>query len=302
MGLYVYTCKFPLAPHVPKPGYQSRQASTSPVSRWSALSNQNLEKIYPLFCSKNAPGHTHLWIGSITDMVLKLVLLALLVQHASAKAFPDTCSCPRAIPCDVNCDPSKCASMPDETCSSGKTNGFCNGEGHDDCPFSVEFNRAYVKTMDSWSCNGGGGYKRMYKCSLLCSGILSGNCDQCNEGFYGAGNECLSCAAGTYCTGGTNQGLCSAGYFCDAESNSATEYQCPAGTYGAPNGNQAQRSSSACSGSCDPGHWCSAGSTSKTQNECRAGRWGASGQINEECTADCKARVVVRGQEAQPRR
>ena len=145
-------------------------------------------------------------------------------------------------------------------------------------------------------------------CSGLClAGYFGGTAAQtantctglCDCGTFGSAtglsvSTCSGlCDAGSFGlpstvrTTSSCDGQCSMGFYCPAGSCSATQYACPAGTFGATLG----LSTSSCSGQCALGYWGSDAQTdAKCSGPCACGRYGsAPGQAANTCSGLCDA-------------
>ena len=132
----------------------------------------------------------------------------------------------------------------------------------------------------------------MYHCWRQCTGITTGVCSQCAEGYYGneasadtgENTTCIVCEGGNYCTGGKKRGLCDAGHYCASGSSSPNANPCPPGTYGETQGLE----SSTCSGKCPEGYYCTQGTVTPTL-QCEGGYFGNPGQSSSTCSGKCSA-------------
>ena len=214
-----------------------------------------------------------------------LLLYSLGFTHA-AQSFADTCACPDPAPCPSFCI--DCNSY-DSECVSGKTQGQCNLEGHEDCP--TNYDKMTQQEVNpggpNYQCSTGGSYWMMYHCHRFCIGITTGQCDQCQDGHYGFNNNqtCALCEAGSYCAGGVLVGDCDVGHYCESGASEATQNQCPPGTYGDAPGLK----TSQCSGYCAAGFYCETGSSNPEEYPCDAGSWGSLGETSRSCSGRCTA-------------
>ena len=188
--------------------------------------------------------------------VLLLLSLRATVRLSEAKAFADTCACPDAVSCPLFCV--SCNTL-DTECTSGKTNGYCNGEDNEDCPDIGE--QGYFKMGQKevnpnggvWWCSSSYGRRKMYHCHRLCLDITTGRCDQCQDGYYATADNttCSACPAGSWCKDGHIQGDSPAGYYTEGAATAPEDNQCLAGYFGSTPG----QTSETCSGKCDAGYW-----------------------------------------------
>ncbi|OQR94999.1 hypothetical protein ACHHYP_00649 [Achlya hypogyna] len=176
---------------------------------------------------------------------------------------------------------------PEDACPAG---GYCNPPttffmcppgtyGNTTAGESV--NQACAPCPPGYTCASGSTAVSMQPCpaGFYCPlGTQAGWALPCPAGQYNpspyavSALTCLDCPAGSYCPAGSPWPiLCPSGSFCPALTQSATQFQCPAGTYGG--NNTGSITGSQCL-PCVVGSYCPQGSVSPTP--CPAGRYNPS--------------------------
>ena len=142
---------------------------------------------------------------------------------------------------------------PGHACAAGTATPYASP-----CPPGYHSDSLFLTTADSTTCSDcpagfacEGGTNSLTKPMVPCAkgyycplNTQTPTDNACPAGTYSwrtdlkSSGECFNCPAGSYCSGGLTEpdGLCDPGYYCEANSVTATENECPAGTYSSASG------------------------------------------------------------------